>query len=394
MNVVFVNADTKSFYPFTLTKPLSEIKLVSESVIDKWKKYWPEANYSNLTETHLSEKFPFEKAVDNLFVDARIVPTEQLVKKAKSLLNDEALTFNKQCVVMRSALNNELDYTQVTTLEDISTSVKYNAFEDELLVLQSANDFFLKLGDLIDQDEKFDKKYKVKGDTHDGVTVIGDNLRVEKGGKIYPSIINTETGPVVIDEGATVMEGCIIRGPFYLGKGATLKMGAKVYGPTSIGAHCKVGGEVSNCHFQAFSNKGHDGFLGNSAIGEWCNLGADTNSSNLKNNYSFVKQWDYNSHSLQTTKMQFCGLLMGDHSKTAINTQLNTATSLGAFVNIATAGFPPKYLPSFTWYVNGQEQPFEIKKALEMADSMMARRSVKLSSSDVSIIEYLSEQRL
>jgi len=184
-----------------------------------------------------SKKFPFEKAVDNLFVDARIVPTEQLVKKAKSLLNDEALTFNKQCVVLRSALNNELDYTQVTTLEDISTSVKYNAFEDKLLVLESANDFFLKLGDLIDQDEKFDKKYKVKGDTHNGVTVIGDNLRVEKGGKIYPSIINTETGPVVIDEGATVMEGCIIRGPFYLGKGATLKMGAKVYGPTSIG-HC------------------------------------------------------------------------------------------------------------------------------------------------------------
>jgi len=195
--------------------------------------------------------------------------------------------------------------------------------------------------------------------------------------KAIACVFNTTNGPIVIDEGVEIMEGSTLRGPIYLGKNAQVKMGAKIYGPSVFGEECRVGGEVSNSVFQPFSNKGHDGFLGNSAIGRWCNLGADTNSSNLKNNYSKVAVHSYTTQTMEKTDLQFCGLLMGDHSKTGINTMLNTATSVGCFSNLFGADFPEKHIRSFAWGSN--QTDFELDKAFDMADAMMERRDERLS---------------
>jgi UDP-N-acetylglucosamine diphosphorylase/glucosamine-1-phosphate N-acetyltransferase len=205
-------------------------------------------------------------------------------------------------------------------------------------------------------------------------------------------MINTKTGPVYIGKDAQVMEGCTIRGPFSLGDHAVLKMGAKIYGATSIGAYSKVGGEVNNSILHDFSNKGHDGFLGNSVIGSWCNLGADTNTSNLKNNYGEVKVWDYESEHLRNTGLQFHGLIMGDHSKAGINTMFNTGTVVGVSSNIFGGGFPPKFIPSFSWGSpeNGFE-PFRMDKALQAAEAMMVRRDKSLSEGDKAAFAFARE---
>ena len=185
------------------------------------------------------------------------------------------------------------------------------------------------------------------------------------------------------------MEGSLIRGPFSLGEGAVVKMGSKIYGPTTIGKYCKVGGEITNSIFLAYSNKGHDGFVGNSLIGEWCNLGADTNTSNLKNNYSNVRLHSYASNQMEETDVLFCGVIMGDHSKTGINTMLNTATSVGVCSNIFGAGFPPKYIRSFSWGAIQNGDTFKLEKAIEVAERMMKRRGINLSEKEISLISHL-----
>ena len=185
------------------------------------------------------------------------------------------------------------------------------------------------------------------------------------------------------------MEGCLIRGPFALMENSILKMGTKVYGPTTFGPYSKVGGEISNSVIQGFSNKAHDGYLGNSVIGEWCNLGADTNTSNLKNNYGSVKTWSYNSDSMLDTGTQYCGLTMGDHSKCGINTMFNTGTVVGVFTNVFGGGFPSKFIPSFSWGDANGYVDYDIEKALILADLVMKRRDLNLSQEDKNLLETI-----
>ncbi|RYZ22555.1 MAG: glucose-1-phosphate thymidylyltransferase, partial [Sphingobacteriales bacterium] len=216
-----------------------------------------------------------------------------------------------------------------------------------------------------------------------------ENIFIEPGAKVYPCIINAEKGPVYIGKDAEIMEGCIIRGPFALGEHAVLKMGAKVYGATTLGPGCKVGGEISNVVFFANSNKGHDGFLGNAVIGEWCNLGADTNCSNLKNNYDEVKIWDEHEQKSVKTGLQFCGLLMGDHSKCGINTMFNTGTVAGVSCNIYGAGFPEKFIPSFSWGGPEGMVTYALDKALATANRMMIRRDKELTPAEVKVLQHI-----
>jgi UDP-N-acetylglucosamine diphosphorylase/glucosamine-1-phosphate N-acetyltransferase len=226
-------------------------------------------------------------------------------------------------------------------------------------------------------------------------TLIGssDLLFIEKGASIEGCILNTNHGPIYVGENAEIMEGSMIRGSFVLCEEAVVKMGAKIYGATTIGPHCRVGGEVSNVIFHAYSNKGHDGFLGNSVLGEWCNLGADTNSSNLKNNYSSVSSYSYESKSIEASELQFMGLCMGDHSKSAINTMFNTASVVGFAVNVFSNSFPEKHLSSFSW-INGNEQSvFQLEKAIQAAKAMMDRRHVAFTAADLSIFETLHQSR-
>ncbi len=203
------------------------------------------------------------------------------------------------------------------------------------------------------------------------------------------AVLNSSEGSIYIAKDAEIMEGSLIRGPFALCEHATLKMGAKIYGGTTIGPHSKVGGEVSNSVIQGFSNKGHDGFLGNSVIGEWCNLGADTNNSNLKNNYGEVSLWSYQTNKLEPTGLQFCGLIMGDHSKCGINTMFNTGTVVGVSVNIFGGGFQQKFIPSFSW---GENATFQLEKAFDVAEKVMERRKITLSEVDKDILTAIFEQ--
>lgn len=200
-------------------------------------------------------------------------------------------------------------------------------------------------------------------------------------------------GPVYIGSNAEVMEGCMIRGPFALGNDSTLKMGAKIYGATTIGPHCKIGGEVSNSVIFGFSNKAHDGFLGNSVLGEWCNLGADTNTSNLKNNYGNVKVWNYTKNNFMNSGLQFCGLFMGDHSKSAINTMFNTGTVVGVSTNIFGSGFPEKYVPSFKWGGAASLTDFHLNKALELASEVYKRRNLMLDTIEKNILTYIKNNQ-
>ena len=219
--------------------------------------------------------------------------------------------------------------------------------------------------------------------------ILGEHIFIEPEAKVHCSIINTNTGPVYIGKNAEVMEGAIIRGPFALGEKAQVKMGAKIYGATTIGPGCKVGGEITNSIFFANSNKAHDGYLGNSVLGEWCNLGADTNSSNLKNNYSKVEIYNYHQGSVIETSQQFLGLIMGDHSKSGINTMFNTGTVVGVCVNIVGAGFPKKHIPSFSWSISEKIRPYDLEKAFETIHTVFARRHRKLSDREDRILRHI-----
>jgi UDP-N-acetylglucosamine diphosphorylase/glucosamine-1-phosphate N-acetyltransferase len=221
-----------------------------------------------------------------------------------------------------------------------------------------------------------------------------EDLFIEEGAKIDCAILNTKTGPIYIGKDAEVMEGSMLRGPLALCEHAATKMGTKIYGATTLGPHCKVGGELNNVVLFGYSNKGHDGFLGNSVIGEWCNLGADTNNSNLKNNYGEVKVWNYASEKLENSKLQFCGLFMGDHSKCGINTMFNTGTVVGVAANIFGAGFPPKFIPSFSWGGAEGFVTYRPEEAVEAAERMMSRRKIELSHDDEQILRTVFEQSM
>ena len=217
-------------------------------------------------------------------------------------------------------------------------------------------------------------------------TILGKDIFIEKGAKVSCSILNAEDGPIYIGKNAEVMEGSIIKGPFAMGESAVLKMGAKIYGATTLGPYCKVGGEVSNSVFFGYSSKAHDGFLGNSVIGEWCNLGADSNISNLKNNYAHVKLWNYEIERFINTELQFCGLIMGDHSKCGINTMFNTGTVVGVSSNVFGSGFPRNFIPSFNWGGAAGFSIYKLLKAFEVAEKVFERRKLRFDKIDKNIL--------
>jgi UDP-N-acetylglucosamine diphosphorylase/glucosamine-1-phosphate N-acetyltransferase len=217
-------------------------------------------------------------------------------------------------------------------------------------------------------------------------------LFIEEGASVECSILNTKTGPIYVGKDAEVLEGCMLRGPLAMCEHSVTKMGTKIYGATTLGPHCKVGGEINNSVMFGYSNKGHDGFLGNSVIGEWCNLGADTNNSNLKNNYGIVKIWNYDTENYENTGLQFCGLFMGDHSKSGINTMFNTGTVVGVSANIYGAGFPEKFIPSFSWGGADGMMTYRAEEAIDAAERMMKRRNIELTYEDEQILRTVFEE--
>ena len=387
MNIIlFDDQYAANLLPFTFTRPVSELRLGILTIREKWERFFvnDKVSFSYLTKNYLQDKFACQTTNDNFYVNGALLPTEDLVKAISGLEIGKGLMAGNKIIALRSDNFSLSDYS----------SIEFSGYDNQTDFINFPWEIFSKNDQEIKADFKLitaNKKSQVVSSTNQ---IIGsENIFIEEGAKVECSIINTSTGPVYIGKNAEVMEGCIIRGPFALNEGAVLKMGAKIYGATTIGPGCKVGGEVSNSVFIANSNKAHDGFLGNSVVGEWCNLGADTNTSNLKNNYSNVKVWSYHERKMIDTGLLFCGLMMGDHSKCGINTMFNTGTVVGVSANIFGAGFPDKFLPSFTWGGTAESEKFLLDKAVALAATVMKRRGISMTPADEKILSevFLNE---
>lgn len=379
--------DFKNLLPLTFTKPISHLRVGMFTFKERAELLFNDS-VSCITEQYLSEEFPCVKS--SLYINSSVLLTKELVNKISNLKPNQGLISNQKIVALRSG--NELSREM---LSDISLLSNYDFTEDLDVVFFSYHwDLFSKNDVAIKSDFDWFTAERQSEQINATNTVLGSQIFVEKGAKVNCAILNTETGPIYIGKDAEIMEGALIRGPFVLNENAGVKMGAKIYGASTIGPYCKVGGEVSNSIMIGYSNKGHDGFLGNSVIGEWCNLGADTNNSNLKNNYSNIRAWNYLQENYIETGLQFLGLIMGDFSKTGINTMLNTGTVIGVASNVFGGGFPNKFIPSFSWGGANGFTNNKLDKVFEAADKMMGRRKCNLTSSQRDILTYVKNYEM
>ena len=362
------------FAPLTLTRPVGNLRIGILTNDERWKTYLPEAEIGFITEYYLSGKF---KSIENAIrVNASIIPNEDIVVAVLNLEENTVLYWND---IFIASNGNKDQKVQFTGQEPIQLSQRWHLYQKNGVVLEQ--DF-----DLITAGRKSQKLSNTN-------TLIGpvNRLFLEEGAIVEASILNTTTGAIYVGKDAEIMEGSVVRGGLALNEHAALKLSTKVYGPCTLGPHCKVGGEINNVTFQAYSNKGHDGFLGNASIGEWCNLGADTNSSNLKNNYGNVSTYSYEQNAEIKTDTQFMGVCMGDHSKCSINSMFNTATVVGVSCNIYGADFPPKFIPSFSWGGSDGFVKFKLNKAIEYSNNMMNRRGLNLTPEEIEIFEFIEK---
>ncbi|MCF8380498.1 MAG: GlmU family protein [Bacteroidales bacterium] len=386
MNLIFFDDTTREqLLPLTYTRPVADLRIGILKISEKWK-IRLNAEISYLTQDYLKIKFPVIFSEDNYIVSGGLIPDRALIDKILSLNKNEALFKNKKFLASR--LNKaEAENFSLTSIENL----KSTDYPGEIRIIDQVWELFTFNGEQIEADYKLLTENRKTQQISKTNNVLGDNLFVEEGVKAEFVTINTTTGPVYLGKNSEIMEGTVIRGPFALCEESTVKLSAKIYGPTTIGPHSKVGGEINNSIFQSYSNKGHDGFLGNSVIGEWCNLGADTNNSNLKNNYADVKIWSYPLNRFSNTGLQFCGLIMGDHSKCGINTMFNTGTVVGVNANIFGSGFPRNFIPSFSWGGAHGFSEFSINKAFEVAEKVMSRRGIEFDDTEKNILSTLFE---
>ena len=359
----------QNLLPFTFTRPVAEIRVGILKISEKWEKYGFEVGFK--TQDYLQKKFGDSEA--SLEVNGALCPSESLAEAVKALNPGEALVSANDLLAKRDEGEKQITY------------------DGDYLLIESLSDIFLHNRKAIREDfDLITNNRSSQGISDQATTIYGsENIFIEEGATIKAAILNAEDGPIYIGQNAQVHEGSIIKGPFALCESSHVSMGAKIKGDTTIGPFSKVGGEVSNSVIFGFSNKGHDGFLGNSVIGEWCNLGADTNTSNLKNNYAQVKLWNYGTGRFANTGLQFCGLMMGDHAKCGINTMFNTGTVVGVGANIFGAGFPRNFVPSFSWGGAAGFSTFQPRKFYEVAEAVMARRGKSFDELDKNIVDHV-----
>lgn len=365
--------------PFTFTRPVANIRVGILTIAEKWEKRL-NTTVSFETEEYLSKKFKRVTGSDNLFINGAICPDEQLVKEILALSSNQGISKDGKIIAVRTdgATKDGVATKEFTgDVRWIDQVWKIFQFNSEQIRL----DYALITGD---------KKSIGIQDKHT-IVYNESNIFVEEGVSIRAAILNAEDGPIYLGKNSIVQEGAIIKGPFALCESSTVGMGAKMRGDTTVGPHSKVGGEISNSVIFGYSNKSHDGFIGNTVMGEWCNLGADTNTSNLKNNYENVKLWNYAKGGFTDTGLQFCGLMMGDHSKCGINTMFNTGTVVGVSSNIFGDGFPRNFIPSFSWGGANGFTTYQVKKAYETAQKVMERRKVVLDEVEKEILAKVFE---
>ena len=380
--ILFDGAVRNQLLPFTFTRPVADIRIGILTIREKWEKFLGSTT-TTVTEEYLSDKFPMVELEQNVLINASFCPSENLVLLIKNLQENQAIFYNDEPLAFYANEDQEIDF-------DAFTVTQYT--DDDVLRIENTWDIFEKNHQAIMRD------YDVltQGRTSEAIpqTTIAFNpehIFIEKGAKVMCASLNATDGPIYIGKDTVLMEGATIQGPFALCEHSSVKMGAKIYGGTTIGPHCKVGGEVANSVMMGYSNKGHDGYMGNSVLGHWCNLGADTNTSNLKNNYAQVRLWDYDTEKFAKTGTQFCGLMMGDHSKCGINTMFNTGTVVGVSANIFGAGYPRNFIPSFTWGGSSGMETYNTTKAFEVAAVVMARRGLEFDTQEEAILNEVFE---
>lgn len=372
--------------PLTFTRPVCGIRIGILTIAEKWERYLGKP-VSYHTEAYLQGKFPKTGEHEVLYINGKICPTAALAALVMNLAPDTGLATATDLVAYRYS-------KQPDTFSEAEAFESSRHIKESYLAVNHPWDIFSLNGEAISQDFELLTNGRKSAPLSNTNTVIGDESLVflEEGAIVEASVINTKSGPVYIGRDAEVMELSAIRGPFALCDHSTLKLSAKIYGPTTIGPHCKVGGELNNTVVFGYSNKAHDGFLGNSVIGEWCNLGADTNNSNLKNNYANVKLYSYVTNRQEDTGLQFCGLVMGDHSKCGINTMFNTGTVVGVGANIFGGDFPPAHVPSFSWGGASGFETYRPDKMFETTGRVLARRNMVLSAGEKEILSEIFER--
>lgn len=381
--ILFDGPYRDNLLPFTYTKPVADLRIGILTIREKWELFL-KTTTTTVTEDYLSEKYPMVELEYNVMINASVIPSKDLVEQIKSLKHNQAIFYNEELIAFFSLPDDE------TINFELFDKINLNV---EPILIKNTWDIFSKNGIALQRDYEKITEGRKSLPIPDSVNVVNpEQIFIEEGATLNFVTINASKGPVYIGKNSEIMEGSIIRGPLALCEGAILKLGTKIYGPTTVGPYSKVGGEVNNSVISGYSNKGHEGFLGNSVIGEWCNLGADTNTSNLKNNYAEVRLWDYESGRFASTGLQFCGLMMGDHSKCAINTMFNTGTVVGVCANIFGSGFPRNFVPSFSWGGSQGFTTYLTSKAFEVAKIVMSRRNIEFTEQDEYILTTIFNQ--
>lgn len=383
MNYILFDGTVRAaLLPFTYTRPVADIRIGILTIREKWEMYLGSTT-TTLTEEYLSDKYPMVEMEENIMINASFLPNKNLVAIISELKPNQAVFRDDEVVAFYT--NDTQDAVDFDTYDII----EYN---DDCLFVAHTWDIFGKNDEALRQDFQLITEDRISQPIPESVNTLSpENIFIEEGAKLEFVTLNASTGPIYIGKNTEIMEGSVIRGPFALCESGKVKLATKVYGATTVGPHSVIGGEVNNSVLFGYSNKGHDGFLGNSVLGEWCNIGADSNNSNLKNNYEEVKLWSYETENFAKTGLQFCGLMMGDHSKCGINTMFNTGTVVGVSANIFGSGFPRNFVPSFTWGGASGFTTYITKKAFEVAKVVMLRRNVEFTAQDQAILEHVFE---
>jgi UDP-N-acetylglucosamine diphosphorylase/glucosamine-1-phosphate N-acetyltransferase len=364
---------------------VSELRVGIKKIREKWE-YIFNSEISFLTKDYLQEKFPVKIEEDNLVINSSIIPDNTIYEYIYSLGVNQKLVYNEKILAVRLK---QFDKSKFKELTDSADSIIYS---EDIKIIDRPYQLCAENKSEIEADFKCITNNRQSAPISKTVNVINpENVFLEEGVKMEFVTINASEGPVYLGKNSEVMEGTVIRGSFALCEHSSIKMSSKVYPDCTIGPHSKCGGEISNVVFQGYSNKAHDGFLGNAFIGEWCNLGADTNNSNLKNNYAIVKLWDYDKNRFLSTGMQFFGTVMGDHSKTGINTMLNTGTVIGVSANVYGSGFPRNFIPSFSIGGNHGLKEYRLKEACNVAKLVMQRRGIEFDKKEEKILNHIFE---
>lgn len=378
--ILFDGPERSQLLPFTYIRPVAELRIGIDTLREKWEAFLGQ-ECSFATQNYLSSKYPLHNADLNYFINPTYIPTRSLAIQVKNLKENQVLVFDSNPVAF--CTTNSILPSDTSGFNEIDV-------EQELIQIKNCSDLFVHNAEVLAQDFKRltkDRMSQVLGDTNR--VINPEQVFVEPGARVSCAILNASEGPIYIGADAQIMEGSMLRGPLAICKNSVVKMGAKIYGGTTIGPNAKVGGELNNVLFLGNSNKGHDGFLGNAVIGEWCNIGAATDASNLKNNYSKIRIWNYVSENFAKTELQFCGLLMGDYSRCGIHSMFNTATLIGVNSNVFGTGFPRTFIPSYSYGGAQGFQTYAFAKAMESNNAMMERKGSKLTDHDIQILETI-----